>query len=84
MSYSIKIVDNDDGAVLTEETEVKAIVGSVTTKEGAYSVSYTSCNAIELLTALAAARDAIEKTRDGEPTLKMLESYLSGLTDSDK
>lgn len=84
MSYSIKIVDNDNGKVLTEETEVKAIVGSVTTEVGSYSISYTACNPFELITALASATEAVKKTRDDTPIIKVLESYISGLTDSDE
>lgn len=84
MSYSIKIIDNDNGNVLVDESESVAIVGSVTNKSGAYSIAYTACNPLEMITTLAAAEDAIKKTRADSPMLKLLESYLANLTDTDK
>lgn len=47
MSFKIKIIDNDDGAVLYEEDNAKAIVGAYSDADEVCCILCTSCNAKE-------------------------------------
>ena len=84
MSYSIKIVDNDNGEVVIDTTESIAIIGCIADKTGAHQIGYTECGALELLTALTVARKAIREVENGAPLVKEFANYLQTLTDSEE
>lgn len=43
MSYTVKIIDNDNGRVVTDESEAVAIIGAIVTKGMSMGVYSTSC-----------------------------------------
>lgn len=64
MSYKITIVDNENGNVLLNEENAKAIIGAVTNDEHTACLGFTACKANDFLNALFgvdAAKDALLK-----------------------
>lgn len=90
MSYSIKIVDNDDGDVLIDINDALAIYGAIgLTEGGEKAIGCCNCNSIKLAGTLTAAQKVIEMGLDNNPEVEMLMQMakfaksLENLTDSD-
>lgn len=72
MSYTVKIINNDDGNVIVDREDVSAVIGSIAFEEGSASIGQTDCNSIELAQALATALIAIAQLEKEYPLVREL------------
>ena len=76
MSYTVKIIDNDNGAVVIDSTNARAVVGAVATDEGAQGVFSTSCKTEEIAMCMFAAQQAIDIGKKANPMYAALLAFI--------
>lgn len=72
MSYTVKIIDNDNGTVMMEKNTVKAIIGAVATDEGAEGVSFSSCNNMTRAGCIFTAQQVCDMTKKKTPQIALM------------
>lgn len=80
MSYKITIVDNDNGNILLDEENAKAIIGAVTNDEHTACLGYTDCKANDFLNALCGVDDVKDALLKNNPKIGAMYA-LKGLMD---
>ena len=73
--FHITIKNNETGEI-THDLDTNAIVAGILDDDGAYAVSITSCNALELLNATGGAEKAIDHLLKGHPELLTLKTIM--------
>ena len=76
MSYKILIVNNDDGNVVVDEKEARAIVGAVSYGDKTQALGLTDCNALDLVCTTHIAKDVIDTLTKKNPDVAMLLALL--------
>lgn len=76
MSYKILIVNNDDGNVVVDEKEARAIVGAVTYGEQSQALGLTDCTGLDLVCTIHAAEKTIDTITKENPDVAMLLALL--------
>lgn len=72
MSYSIKIIDNDTGRVVTDCDNAKAIVGSITDGGQSAGVYHTAGTSIDCAMAIYTAQAICDVALKKNPTIRMM------------
>lgn len=72
MSFKITITNNDNGKVLFNEENARAIIGSVVNEENTATLGYTNCNGNDLLNAILGVDRVRDAILEKNPTAKML------------
>ena len=76
MSYKIFIVDNDNGNVVVDEKEARAIVGAVCYGDKTHTLGLTDCNSFDLACTIHNAKDVIDKLTKENPNVAILLELL--------
>lgn len=93
MSYTIKIVNNEDGKVVIDENNALAIIGGIGVEKGEHVIGITECHTIKIAGTVHAANKAISMIKESSPgvkeilalaSLKDLVKSLDNLTDSEE
>lgn len=72
MSYTIKIVNNEDGEVVIDENNALAIIGGIGAEKGEHLIGFTDCNSFKLAGTIFAAQKTIATLLKQTPEVKML------------
>ncbi len=72
MSFTIKIVDNDDGRVVMDESNAKGILGAVAREDGIVGIYSTSCNAMECAGIVYCAKNVVNMAIKKNPKVAMM------------
>ena len=76
MSYSVKIVDNDNSKVIVDCKDALGIIGAIGSDEGAMGVCSTHCNAKTLFSMMKASEEVLSQLREDRPELKYLDDLF--------
>lgn len=80
MSYTVKIIDNDNGAVVIDRNDACAIIGSVVLPEGTEGIYSTSCSADKIAMGVFGAQKAIEIAKKN-PVVNLMVAYAESRKD---
>ena len=83
MSFKITIIGNDNGDVIFEEENAKAIIGGVTTDERTGCIVHTAGNRNHILNAVNGAEEAKKELFKADPLLGVLYALGKLVPDED-
>lgn len=72
MSFSIKITDNNTGEVLVDETEAKAIIGSVGCNSSVGAMCFVRCSPSCLYRTVSGTQAILTKIGEDHPELMVI------------
>lgn len=73
MKFHLTITDNETGETL-HDGDAAAIIGGVYEEDHNAAMLYSNCSALEMAQTLARAEDAVQKTYEDHPELRLLAS----------
>lgn len=81
MSYTVKIIDNDDGTVVMDKNDVKAIIGAVSDDEGGEGISLSSCDNFTRAGCIFAAQRVCDMTKKKDPEVAIMSALFEAHKD---
>lgn len=70
MSFSIKVIDNENGKVIVDEKDAVAIIGVVATEKGCSQIAAVRCNSLVFSQAIDRCRKTLEMLENDNPEVK--------------
>lgn len=91
MSFTVKIVDNDTGKVISDRSDITCIIGAFGWSGGTHKLAAAECDGFTLCKTANAAEKAIEAIESTTPPLKktrtalrMVDEMMDDDSDSDE
>ena len=72
MSYTVKIIDNDNGMVVADRADVRGIIGALMIPEGCQGLFSTSCNAQEIAQGVFTVQRVCDIAKKTNPRVGLL------------
>lgn len=76
MSFTVKIVDNDTGKVISDRSDITCIIGAFGYNGGTHQLAAAECDGFTLCKTANAAEQAIEAIESETPPLKKTRKAL--------
>ena len=76
MKYHITITNNETGEIV-HDYDTSAVIGGISLKEGVAAIGLTACPSLVTALTIDGAQIAINKIRDDNPKVAMMELFLA-------
>lgn len=81
MSFTVKIIDNDNGSIIVDESEAKGILGAVGTEKGVQAIYSTACDAMECAGIVYGAKSVANAAIKKNPNVAMIVAFVEANAD---
>lgn len=75
MSYTVKIIDNENGLTVVDSTDARGVIGVVITPEGVQGVYSTACKAEEIAIGIFGVQQVCDIAKKKNPIIGMMAAF---------